>query len=105
MGNQLTDNCTTLNQAYQERPHLQNKVSLIKVDVEGAELDVLQEASLLLEKPHHWVVEVHGDHLLQPVLDIFAEAKREVTVHSLKPHWLLGEEQRIIKTSWVTTLN
>jgi len=103
VGNQLTDNCTSLNQAYQERPHLQNKVSLIKVDVEGAELDVLQEASLLLEKPHHWVVEVHGDHLLQPVLNIFAEAKREVTVHSLKPHWLLGEEQRIIKTSWVTT--
>lgn len=103
VGNQLTNNCTTLNKAYQDRPQLQDKISLIKVDVEGAELDVLQESNLLLAKPNHWVVEVHGDHLLDPVLNIFAEAQREVTVHSLKPHWLFGEEQRIIKTSWVTT--
>ncbi|MDJ0674829.1 MAG: FkbM family methyltransferase [Calothrix sp. MO_167.B42] len=80
-----------------------NDRALIKIDVEGAEIEVLQGATSLLKKPHHWVVEVHGDHLLEPVLDFFAKAKRSVDVHPPKPHWLLGSESRTIKTSWVTT--
>ena len=93
----------TLDQAYKERPSLHGKVSLIKVDVEGGEVEVLKGATSLLQKPHHWVVEVHGDHLLAPVLDFFAKAKRVVDVRPLQPHWLLGPESRTIKTSWVTT--
>lgn len=99
-----SDNQTiTLNQAYQERPFLHDKPSLIKVDVEGAEIEVLRGANLLLQEPHHWVVEVHGDHLLEPVIEFFTEAKRPVNVYSPQPHWLLGAEARSIKTSWVTT--
>jgi hypothetical protein len=71
--------------------------------VEGAEVEVLKGATSLLEEPHHWVVEVHGDHLLDPVLDCFAKAKRPVDVRPPQPHWLLGPESRTIKTSWVTT--
>lgn len=93
----------TLNQAYSDRPSLQGKVSLVKVDVEGAEVEVLQGGTSLLEEPHHWVVEVHGDHLLEPVLNCFAAAKRTVDVHPYQPHWLLGAECRTLKISWVTT--
>jgi hypothetical protein len=93
----------TLDRAYQERPSLHGKLSLIKVDVEGGEVEVLKGATSLLQEPHHWVVEVHGDHLLEPVLDFFAKAKRVVDVRPLQPHWLLGPESRTIKTSWVTT--
>ena len=82
---------------------LANKPSLIKVDVEGSEIQVLQKATFWLPAPHHWVVEVHGNHLLQPVLDIFAAAKRLVNILLSQPHWLLGSERRIIPTSWVTT--
>ncbi|HBL10854.1 MAG TPA: FkbM family methyltransferase [Cyanobacteria bacterium UBA11162] len=100
----VSNNSTiTLNNAYQARPSLHSKPSLIKVDVEGAEIEVLKGASLLLKNPHHWVVEVHGDHLLEPVLNFFANAKRLVNIHPPKPHWLLGSESRTIKTSWVTT--
>lgn len=93
----------TLDKAYSERSSINGKTSLIKVDVEGAEVDVLKGASSLLQKPHHWVVEVHGDHLLEPVLDFFAEAGRNVDVRYLQPHWLFGAESRTIKTCWVTT--
>jgi hypothetical protein len=93
----------TLDKAYNERPSLHGKPALIKVDVEGAEVEVLKGATSLLEEPHHWVVEVHGDHLLDPVLDCFAKAKRPVDVRPPQPHWLLGPESRTIKTSWVTT--
>jgi len=103
VGATVNESTTTLEKAYNERPSLHDKPSLIKVDVEGAEVEVLQGGISLLQQPHHWVVEVHGDHLLEPVLDFFAKAGRPVDVHPPKPHWLLGSESRTIKTSWVTT--
>lgn len=103
VGATSTQNTVTLDQAYRDRSDLHAKTSLVKVDVEGAEVEVLQGASALLRSPHHWVVEVHGDPLLEPVLEFFAKANRTVEVHAPKAHWLLGPEQRTIKTSWVTT--
>lgn len=103
VGDISNQSTTTLDQTYQEHPALDHKPSLIKVDVEGGEVEVLKGGTTLLKKPHHWVVEVHGDHLLEPVLDFFAKANRPVDVHPPQPHWLLGPECRTIKTSWVTT--
>lgn len=103
VGNNCSDTTITLEQAYQERKSLQKKLSLIKVDVEGAEIEVLEGSKSLLKEPHHWVVEVHGDHLIQPVQNCFIKAGRKINIHELKPHWLLGSESRTIKTSWITT--
>lgn len=77
--------------------------ALIKVDVEGAEVDVLNGAGMMLRKPNHWLVEVHGEHLIQPVLDLFKSASRQVFVSENKPHWLFGPEKRSINTYWVKT--
>ncbi len=103
VGSISTESTITLDKAYEERPSLHGKPLLIKVDVEGSEVDVLEGATGLLHKPHHWVVEVHGDHLLDPVLGFFTNAKRAVDIRLLQPHWLLGSESRTVKTSWVTT--
>jgi hypothetical protein len=103
VGGISNESTITLNKAFEERSFLHGKSALIKVDVEGAEVEVLKGGTSLLEEPHHWVVEVHGDHLLDPVLDCFAKAKRPVDIRPPQPHWLLGPESRTIKTSWVTT--
>jgi hypothetical protein len=96
---------TSLNQVYLERSQLHHQNALIKVDVEGAELEVLEGASSLLEFPNHWVVEVHGNHLLKPVLSYFDEFNRNTEILYQKSHWLLGKEKRTIETSWVVTKN
>lgn len=103
VGARCEERMVTLDQAWGDRPSLHSKRSLVKVDVEGAEVEVLQGATKLLRAPHHWVVEVHGDHLLDPVLQHFADAHRSVEVIPYRPHWLLGAEARTIKTSWVVT--
>jgi len=103
VGNTCNETTTTLEKAYRDRPHLHNQPGLIKVDVEGAELEVLAGAGPLLQAPHHWLVEVHGDHLLEPVLEYFREGDRTVQVHHLTTHPLLGPESRTIPTCWVTT--
>ncbi|NJK33793.1 MAG: FkbM family methyltransferase [Oscillatoriales cyanobacterium SM2_2_1] len=103
VGATCTETTTTLDAAYARYPETHSGRSLVKVDVEGAELEVLAGAQQLLAAPHHWVVEVHGKHLLDPVLNFFRDAHRPVTVRELTPHWLLGREQRTIPTVWVTT--
>ncbi len=103
VGATSNDTTVALDQFYGQRPFLHGKPSLIKVDVEGAEIEVLHGARLLLEHPHQWVVEVHGDQLLDPVLRVFSMVNRAVEVVPLKPHWLLGPETRVIPTCWVTT--
>jgi hypothetical protein len=105
VGDHSDETMTTLNQVLSDRPQIKGKRSLIKVDVEGAEIEVLKGADSLLNSPNHWVVEVHGDHLLKPVLSFFENAQRKIEVLELKPHWLLGPENRTIKTSWVVTSN
>ncbi len=93
----------TLDAALDARPFLAGRPALVKVDVEGAEVDVLDGASRLLGEPAQWLVEVHGERLLEPVLDRLQTAGRVVEVHRLKPHWLFGPEARTIPTCWVTT--
>lgn len=75
----------------------------MKVDVEGAEVDVLYSASQILKHPHQWVVEIHGDHLIEPVSHFLKQANRKSKIRSYKPHWLLCADQQTLKISWLTT--
>ncbi|MGQ9898362.1 MAG: FkbM family methyltransferase [Acidobacteriota bacterium] len=93
----------TLDAALEARPALAGRPALVKVDVEGAEVEVLEGARQLLAAPVQWLVEVHGEHLLEPVLSRLQAAGRTVNVHPLRPHWLFGPEARTIPTCWVTT--
>ncbi|OYT69612.1 MAG: FkbM family methyltransferase [Chloracidobacterium sp. CP2_5A] len=103
VGAQDAGTTVTLDAALDARPALAGRPALVKVDVEGAEIEVLDGASRLLGEPAQWLVEVHGDHLLEPVIGRLRTANRAVEVHRLKPHWLFGPEARTIPTCWVTT--
>jgi len=103
VGSKDNSRSMTLDAALEARPNLVGRPALVKVDVEGAEVDVLEGARRLLELPVQWLVEVHGEHLLKPVLCRLRSAGRTVDIHPLRPHWLFGPEARTIPTCWVTT--
>lgn len=102
VGSATDEMTTTLDRIHMDRPGLRDQPTLIKVDVEGAEVEVLKGAKELLKEPHQWVVEVHGSQLMAPVLDSFRQAGRAVSIYEPKPHWLLGPELRG-ECSWVVT--
>jgi hypothetical protein len=103
VGAEENDTMTTLARAAADRPQLVNLPGLVKVDVEGAEVEVLKAVGPLLAEPHAWVVEIHGDHLIEPVSEVFRRAGRRFDIIDPRPHWLFGPEQRTLKTSWLTT--
>lgn len=104
-GERVGDRTTTLDAAFAERPALSGKAGLIKIDVEGAEGEVLRGARTLLGDPrHHWLVEIHGRERIPEVAAAFVERSRPFLVREMKPLPLLGAEAREIETFWLTTL-
>lgn len=103
VGAENTDTTLTLAQSAMERPEAVERPGLVKVDVEGAEVEVLKAVGPLLAEPHAWVVEIHGDHLIEPVSDVFRKAGRAFDIIDPRPHWLFGPEMRTLKTSWLVT--
>jgi FkbM family methyltransferase len=67
----------------------QEVVDLIKIDIEGAELAVLQDIEDLLPRVKAMIVEVHelrpGQRLLGPILDLLDRAHFATAVRSLTP--------------------
>lgn len=59
--------------------------TLIKLDAEGSEIDVLEGSKEILKKPYvHWIIDVHTQHGIEPdfVLDYFPN--RKITMISPK---------------------
>ncbi|MFT5470184.1 MAG: hypothetical protein ACI8UO_005308 [Verrucomicrobiales bacterium] len=78
--------------------------TIVKVDVEGAEVDVLEGAQQLLARTNtHWVVEVHGRELIEPVSAKFEQAEREFALIEPRPHPTFGAEARGMWTGWIVT--
>lgn len=104
-GDRVDDRTTTLDAAFAERPALSGKAGLIKIDVEGAEGEVLRGARTLLEDPRHqWLVEIHGRERIPEVAAPFVERSRPFLIREMTPLPFLGAEAREIETFWLTTL-
>jgi hypothetical protein len=77
--------------------------ALIKIDVEGAEVEVLRSAGHWLAPRNIFLVEVHAESLIEPVTDILNTNGISVTIIDQSPHWLLGREHRDPDNRWIVS--
>jgi len=61
--------------------HKESEINLIKVDVEGAEFEVLESSEEIVDKIQAWIVEIHDMKLRNKILNWFR-------VHNYNTRWL-----------------
>lgn len=76
---------------------------LIKIDVEGAELDVLLGATKLLHTDNLFVIEIHTRELLESVPALFAERRIPMELISQRKHPIFGRERRNADNWWLVS--
>lgn len=77
--------------------------TLVKIDVEGAELDVLAGAHSWLRPSNLFLIEVHKHEYLAPLSRLFESHGLRLTHIEQKPLPLLGREQRDADNSWLVS--
>ena len=77
--------------------------TLIKIDVEGAEIDVLDGARGWMNPSNLFVIEVHREEFLSSISDRFAAAGMHVLQINQQPHPLLGRERRDLENWWLVS--
>jgi hypothetical protein len=77
--------------------------TLIKIDVEGAEVDVLAGAQSWIRSSNLFLIEVHKDELLQPLERLFEARGLHLMRIDQRPLPLLGREQRDVDNRWLVS--
>lgn len=73
---------------------LEPRNALVKIDVEGAEIDVIEGASLWLNDTNFFVIEVHRHEYLEPLKARFAAAGLTLEQRDMRPLPIIGGEFR-----------
>lgn len=81
----------------------ENFSALVKIDVEGAEMDVLLGAQSLVRPGNLFLIEVHSAELLDQVLVFFRQREHAVEVIEQQPLPILGRELRDVDNWWVVS--
>jgi hypothetical protein len=77
--------------------------TLVKIDVEGAEQEVLNGASSWLNPTNYFVIEVHAEHFLESIPRLFAARGLSLTRVDQRPLPLLGREMRGERNWWLVS--
>ena len=77
--------------------------TLLKIDVEGAELEVLRGATSWLKHNNYFVIEVHEDTLLAKIESLFAEKGLRLNRLNQRPLPLVGREMRSEMNWWLVS--
>jgi hypothetical protein len=102
VGENADENTVALSQiSFDRLPH--EARTLVKIDIEGAELDALRAAGHWLTPKNLFLVEVHADRLIEPIEALARENGIELQQINQQPHWLLGSEHRNIQNSWLVS--
>jgi len=77
--------------------------TLVKIDVEGAELQVLNGALSWLNRDNYFVIEVHEEPLLESIERLFAVQGLRLNRINQRPLPLVGHEMRSQKNWWLVS--
>ncbi|HTE90163.1 MAG TPA: FkbM family methyltransferase, partial [Terriglobales bacterium] len=80
-----------------------NVSTLVKIDVEGAEVDVIEGGRSWLQPSNLFVIEVHQERFLDLLRDLFAERGLRLVQVDQRPLSLLGREMREEKNWWLVS--
>lgn len=104
VGNEESPGMTTLN-AFLMRcsPAVEPRRALIKIDVEGAELMVVDGGSAWLHSSNYFLIEVHEERYVPLLQKRFADAGITLERRDQKPLLFLGREQRAEANCWLVS--
>ena len=77
--------------------------TLVKIDVEGAELDVIEGGRSWLHPSNLFVIEVHEERFVEPFRALFAEQGLRLVQVNQRTLFLLGRETRDVKNRWLVS--
>ena len=104
VGREVSPGHTTLDVAADELGLTpETRRTLIKIDVEGAEMDVVAGASRWLRPENFFLIEVHTLELLDRLLNHFAASNLPIDRLDQRPLPLLGLEARAATNCWIVS--
>lgn len=77
--------------------------TLIKIDVEGAEEDVLAAATSWLKPTNYFLIEVHKEHFLESIPRLFKSNGLTLDQINQRPLKLIGREMRDEQNWWLVS--
>jgi hypothetical protein len=81
----------------------QHKNALVKIDVEGAEVDVVEGGRKWICPSNYFVIEVHEERFLPQLKKIFSVHGHQLLQVNQRPVPLLGREQRELNNWWLVS--
>jgi hypothetical protein len=99
VGRSVGEGMTTLDAL----PMNDRRNTLIKIDVEGAELDVIAGARSWQDASNLFVIEVHEENFLVALKHTFAERGHKLVQINQRPLPLLGREMREVNNWWLVS--
>lgn len=99
VGREIADGMTTLDAL----PVPDKRDTLIKIDVEGAELDVIAGAQSWMDRSNLFAIEVHKESYLAKLHEAFAAHGHRLRQINQRPLPLLGREVRDVENWWLVS--
>jgi len=104
VGRELKPGMITLDSLQPAVDGRNNKVgTLVKIDVEGAEVEVIEGGRSWLKASNLFVIEVHQERFLDLLRELFAEQRLRLVQVDQRPLSLLGRETREEKNWWLVS--
>jgi hypothetical protein len=104
VGQKVGPNCTTLDAIkWKTGDEADRENALIKIDVEGAEVDVLTGGSSWLNRSNLFLIEVHHECLLGSIKTLFRQRGLSLRQIDQRPLPILGRESRDVANWWLVS--